>query len=632
MGGAFAIMALNLSGFWIGKELAGPINQDGVKMLLLQITAKVHELCMQASLSSIVCSYILGMLTSGKPLPLGALTATQNFRQLSYLWSTDFMSICFSKFRCKPSVLAIVLVATLLGFTVGPSAATGLVPTLTDWPAAKMHFTMDIAARDLWPTTLDLTQSTPTDGEQVSTRDQTSILTRNLFDFWGRGGLNKLPSMIETVHMPGTTSMRSLNARFRGAATWYSPAVTAVTTQSVAVADALASLYWIWNAFNTPLCRWTQSRQQSSKCTFEDVKSTMTAQQPVVYVKCAPIQNLTSFRFPVVHNDAVLPSPTNLSNKESTAIPDLPDHSASYIEWIDLAPRNISTDSIGVLVRPITHPASTALERTLACTTSAHWANATVQSSWLQGPYQVTGTPDHFFDPFAPGSLYKGQQVTITPSWAASVNPQLDPKTNNITAFDALFLAGSLHDRDADLHKVEAILAVLIAERMSWVASSASVFAEVDVAHRILRPATVRANMSEQADAKLYTFDFTTNVLGYGYGLRRSRGLSQGNLLAVVVLLTYCTVVIMHLCAKAFLDEVHVDAWDNVSELLCLALQSPPNSRELSNTGAGIERLSTLMHPVEIVCKGREVVIVTEEEHKRAGAIYQSLTKYERYG
>lgn len=632
IGGAVTIITLNFASFWIGKELSGPINQNGVKMLLLQITAKVHELTMQASLSSIVCSYILGLLTSRKPLPLGALIATQNFRQLSFLWSTDFMSMCISKFQGKPSVLAIILVATLLGFSVGPSSATGLIPTLTDWPAARMRFTMDTAPQDLWPVALDFNQSISTSLEELGSADKVSILTNNLFKFWGRGGLNHLPSMIETVSLPGKTSIRSLSARFRGAATWYSPPVTAVTIQSVAVADTLASLYWLWNAFNTPQCRWTQSRQQGSQCTFQDVKSVVTAQQPVVYVKCAWMQNSTGFTFPVIHGEGTPPSSTTSSDRERVTISKPANSSASSIEWTDLTPRNLSTDSVGVLVRPIGTFRPNSVESTMACTISAQWANATAQSSWLQGPYQVTGMPDHFFDPSAVGSLYKGQQVKISPSWAASANPLLDPRTSNITVFDKLFSAGSLHDQDADIHKAEAILAVLIAEHMSWVASSAYVLAEVDVTNRDLQPANVSSDTASRADASTYTFDFTTTVSGYGYGLRRSAGLSEGNLLAMIVLLAYCTVTVLYLITRVLTNDVYIDAWDNVTELLCLALQSPPNSKELVNAGAGVERLSTLMTPVEIVRKEKKVLMVTGQDQRRADPECKALVKYERYG
>jgi hypothetical protein len=239
--------------------------------------------------------------------------------------------------------------------------------------------------------------------------------------------------------------------------------------------------------------------------------------------------------------------------------------------------------------------------------------------------------PDHFFDPSAVGSLYKGQQVTLTSSWAMSVNHPLDPKTSNATPFDKLFLAGSLHDQDADVHKVEAILAVLIAERMSWVASSAYVLAEVDVASRILQPATVIPDIAPRADAvasNAYTFDFTTTVSGYGYGLRRSTGLSEGNLLAMIVLVAYCTMTVLYLVGRVIVNDVYIDAWDNITELLCLALQSPPNSRELVNAGAGVDRLSTLMVPVEIMEKGSEVSLVMGQNRPQ----YRDLVKYKRYG
>lgn len=624
VGGALAIVTLNLTSFWIGKELTGTINQNGIKMLWLQLTAKVHELCMLASLGSVLCSQILGLVASGKALPFGALIATQNFRQVSFLWSSEFISLCFSKFGYKTLVLSVTIAVTVLSFSAGPSSATGLIPVMTDWPATKMQFAMNTTFEDLWPTTIDLSGNS-IQHENEGTLDKFTLLTANLFQFWGSGGLGTLPGMIETVHIPGMASVRSLNVRFRGPATFYSPTVTAATIQMVAIADALAALYWIWNALNTPTCRWAKNRQPGSQCTSQDVKSVITAQQPVAYVKCAQNQDPANPSFPIINGDS-RPLPSKAAGTNSFVRTSNVTKSSSLIEWVDLASRNVETDSIGVLIQPIDSITSISVGTMYACTVNAQWANASAQSSFLQGPYQISGMPSFFFAPESPGSEYHGQNVGISPTWAALANPLIDSANGNMTAFDKLLLAGSLQNPASVLHKIEAVLAVLIVERMSWIGSHASVLAEIDIPKRILRS---NAAASVTTVKNPYKFELVTVITGYGYGLQRASGISAGIVFSVVMLLAYCVVIITYLFTNVLYTGVCVDAWDNVTELICLALQSPP-SQEMINTNAGVDAVSTLQTPVKFVVEGNNVHMITSPPGKRQDT--RSPEKHQPYG
>jgi hypothetical protein len=625
LGGALVIISLNLRGSWIGKELTGPINQDGIKMLILQITAKLHELCMLASMGFIVCSPILGMVTSGTPLPLGALVATQNFKELSFLWSSEFLSLCSTKFRHKAIVLPIIIAITMLGVLIGPSSATGLIPVNTDWPAARIRFTLNATFDELWPNTLTLTQDDSLFSQSDAASDIWTLLTTNLFNFWGKGGLGYLQGMVETVQIPGEASIRTLNVRFRGPETFYNPSLTAATVQSVAIADNLAALYYIWAFENAGPCTWARTRLYGSECTYQDMKSVITAQQPVAYVRCNLNTNFANVSFPDLDRSAETSSVTTSDISFTGSSLGRP---GSYMQWVDLASQNIKGASIGALVLPGAGLVSTTPQPLYACTVDAQWANASAQSSFLQGPYQITGWPDFFFDPTATGSDYQGQHIAMTPEWAALVNPSIDSNGTNTTAFDKLFTAGSLDKPDYVVPKIEAVLAVLVVERLSQIRSNATVLTDVNLAGRILRG---NATLSAEMSPGLYRFDFVTLVTGYGYGLFRATGLSMATLFSVMMLLAYCVITVSHFVVRFAFSGVYVDAWNNTTELFCLALQSPP-SQDMCNSGVGVDRIGTLRTPIRIAAQGGHVQIVTGWDDHSKDPTYQRLKKNEPYG
>jgi hypothetical protein len=85
IGASVALAYLNVRGYYIGGELAGPSGQDSAKLGGLQFAAKMHELSINASIAAMLLSYIRYELTMGIGLPFGALVAGQRFTELSYL-------------------------------------------------------------------------------------------------------------------------------------------------------------------------------------------------------------------------------------------------------------------------------------------------------------------------------------------------------------------------------------------------------------------------------------------------------------------------------------------------------------------------------------------------------------------
>jgi len=79
-----ALVALNLLRFFIGRELDGPTGQDGIKLGVLQIAAKVHELFIIASLGIVIFDVVRYELVSGAGLPLGLVGVGFSFSSPRY--------------------------------------------------------------------------------------------------------------------------------------------------------------------------------------------------------------------------------------------------------------------------------------------------------------------------------------------------------------------------------------------------------------------------------------------------------------------------------------------------------------------------------------------------------------------
>jgi hypothetical protein len=84
---AIVLIVLTGKGYYIGGELSGKVEEDGLRFLGLQIAAKLHELTMLASLTQIVFSTVRNQLLTGRAVPFAALTSGLQVSTVSYLWS-----------------------------------------------------------------------------------------------------------------------------------------------------------------------------------------------------------------------------------------------------------------------------------------------------------------------------------------------------------------------------------------------------------------------------------------------------------------------------------------------------------------------------------------------------------------
>ncbi|KAH7371252.1 hypothetical protein BKA66DRAFT_572987 [Pyrenochaeta sp. MPI-SDFR-AT-0127] len=122
LGGAIPLLVLNWTSYFIG--LAPPDARS------LQFAAKFHEILMQASIFEIILAIIRSQIVEDY-VPLGALSASMQASQLSYIWSLDFVAAVAhsaSHGWRKMLVVAMILLLTILTALVGPSSAVLMIP------------------------------------------------------------------------------------------------------------------------------------------------------------------------------------------------------------------------------------------------------------------------------------------------------------------------------------------------------------------------------------------------------------------------------------------------------------------------------------------------------------------------
>ncbi|ETN40352.1 uncharacterized protein HMPREF1541_04629 [Cyphellophora europaea CBS 101466] len=627
--GAAAVVTLNSLGVWVGKELTGDIGEDGQKLFTLQLVAKVHEILMVTSLGQLVWSAVIRSLVCGGGLPFAVLGTGIRLPELSLLWSKELAALCLAKFRGKVLLLILIVTSIVLGVTVGPATATSIQPALTTWPAGSTPVVLNVSQDQLWPRVLDLTSPSRLtamleDSEELA--PHWSSLASSFFDYWGQQYLGAMYAVPERASVPSPGSVRSIDVRFRGPFSLYQPLVTAATTQSVAAADSLTALRLLWDHHNTNICIWAPYRVRvtGDVCGYRDVLWTLRAQQPVVYTKCSMVGAAMAVTFPAIDRSGASASPHDVLEESDIDT----GSSAPRIQWVSLEDGNSNETALGALVN-VANRATSANAEYYACTVQAQWGSVEMQSSFLGTPFQVTGSPSDFYEPHIPTSRYRGTNVEISVEWASELGLDQFVGDSNRTALDLMLEAGAPNTISEG--KVEAALAVAIAENMAWTHADAAL-SEAVPGQALSWQAfdDLAARSASNGMGSELTFDAA--VVGFAYGIRTATGISTSALLSTIVLVAYiclsAVLVVMELWSRK-----HVHAWSNVTDLIALALNSSAGP-SMHNTSVGVAAVKTLKLPVILQQKdgGSSVEMVVVEDPASPMVCHRPLRVDEAYG
>ena len=147
IGVALFEIILNWNTYYVGVSI---YNQA-----VYQLVAKIHEVAIQASLATVVFSYIRHEMTTGNGIPFGTLFSGLQISQIAYLWSMEFWGSLRSPnlpFRKKLTLLVLIVICIVLAALSGPSSAVLLVPRLDFWPGGSTDIWINATIDDLYPT------------------------------------------------------------------------------------------------------------------------------------------------------------------------------------------------------------------------------------------------------------------------------------------------------------------------------------------------------------------------------------------------------------------------------------------------------------------------------------------------
>ena len=633
--GSLAIIALNLRGYYIGGELAGPSGQDVEKLAGLQFAAKIHELLINASLAALLFSYVQYQIALGGGLPYGAVFAGLQFKDLSFLWSSEYWGAARARFsnpRQKWFLLLSIAAVTLLGLTVGPSSANILKPRLDWWEAGGTNFWMNGTRDDLFP--LHYTGALVPPSCAVDTGDAScpsgdwGTLAQNYLSYWTHLRSDDLHDAVpEIVSLSGIRSLRSMIVKGRSPNELYRQVFTWASVPFSALGDAVAEVGKFWTIAALYVGYGWRFKYRL------DARYSVDATQPVVHVRCA--QSNWLMNSTTTPNPEFSPSFYNLADIQAFAkqgeFPAVPYKNESLmpaviaalngsnptVSWIDLPGDQFGNASAGIVV---TIPPQSEEPAVLnLCTVDASLGPSTVQSTRDQmrvvtGDFEIT--PEGSTDSSWP-------KILVDSSWANYLFPT-NPNSNHTVFLDLLVAAGlweSASPSEFGVENVGYILEVLFATsivngltRVKYNTTLAGVLrTENDTWQNEMMPVGKHVGYGGNAfelggQSPDSVTQFTAKVTADGYAYNIDGWTTS---LSIMVHLIYCVLALGH-TGYLLWSGISSGSWDTISELTTLAVNSKPTGL-LKNTGAGIDTLTVFKENVQVMTNGEHLEFVFGE-------------------
>lgn len=469
---AIILLALNGQGYYIGSELTGPSGYDDLKFIGLQFAAKFHELTLNASLTAVVLSYIRHEMAIAGGLPFGAIFAGFQFRDLSFLWSTELWgAICarFTRPRRRWTLCFLVFICALLSVSVGPSSAILMRPRLDYWPAGGTDFWVNIPQGQLGSTNVRASQVSTNcsidTGDSACPYADWQTIAENYLAFWtSPRAAGYLPT---EFYMPSAKSSRLMTTVTRSPYWQYSEKWTVATVSSSSVADGLSETGRLWvlaASKNLPYKGvWGLRRFWSNN----DALFRIEAEQPIVQARC--LQSHTSDFSKQSQGPGDLPPLRfyDLSGKRSngsdfgTVLPSFPNNASiasiqqtanssavPQLVWTNIVEENVDPFLAAILFIPANNSKDTIGAQMYACTLDARNAPVSMEATG-NDPSYVSGFPRGTYDTntgnydfggvetFKFGSLEtyvygnSWPKISIDYDWAEYLNPTIG--TNNTT-------------------------------------------------------------------------------------------------------------------------------------------------------------------------------------------------------
>ncbi|RSL43929.1 hypothetical protein CEP54_014890 [Fusarium duplospermum] len=306
-----ALIALNLLGFFIGRELDG-LGRDSVKLGVLQVAAKVHELFIIASLGAVIFDVVRDELARGEGLPLGLMGVGFSFSSVSFFFSSDFWAgVSFSHPR-KMRIIALVVTSGLIAPLVGPTSAVLMIPRELSWAAGGGYLWLNgrvihilrILAKvtilgigtknQLWPSKLEKGRSPEDDEVHCIAGGWEDI--RDNYKTWASDARQAVPSFEVPQGLGRKLYARTRQTDAFGEETWLFTAHSDLSIMQ-------SHMYSIWSSALHYLAKKESGYLRLRKASART--ATVESDLPAVRVSCSPLtdnsySHLSLFNFPVL--------------------------------------------------------------------------------------------------------------------------------------------------------------------------------------------------------------------------------------------------------------------------------------------------------------------------------------------
>ncbi|KAJ8107864.1 hypothetical protein OPT61_g8572 [Boeremia exigua] len=649
------LISLNLKGYFTGFEMAGLPGQNSQFMALLQIAAKVQELLIVASLTTVVAHRLRHDLVVGKGVPFGLIGAGSLFSQASYFWSTAFLGSLSKRSVLNRTLILLVLLAGLLSITAGPAVAVLLIPREHTWPAGGSAYWINGSSEELWPAEVGLEHYMPAAGVAKS---GVGCLSEQAYTnaLCPAGGLQSLVDRLVSINnsrpWSGVPDSQYVPAEF----IIWSPQGQLPPYGMVSAERGKGALESSATAVHGPTAwaavemnkDWQDSIYALSKTVatggsryryYRTMRSKIEAQLPTVRAVCSQAQILLSgqqdLQFPVVPafdtaarfvapEDGVknyFPSePTELRMIQlpNGTLEDRQYRSSIKISTVALKDKEWMAGTIGIVVESAW--LNTTSRPVTGCIVDARWAKGMVSVGLAQAVrpevYAAMKSIKEVSKPYSNNDMFRAaaaspadwRQISVTDDWLRSINlplagglgvTQASNHTQNHTAIEHLI---SLSTPDSFIPQaIEHTLAVIFADALARAGS-----------WRVLDITQPTINKQPQPFSHVRKPDYQSQLVHGGVAYEKPssssvltelpmqqeitgyayRSSSLTDYLALSVVLLHLVVAAAH-TALLLVRRKSSACWDSVPELLALAHQSEPSAAALQNTATGIERLRT---------------------------------------
>lgn len=644
---SIVMVSMNLKGYYCGF-LTGKIVSLAINIALLQIAAKLQELLIVASLTTIIVHSIRAELITGEGVPLGILGSSFLFTSLSYFWSPPFWGALKAKapLSTKVRLYTLLVLCGIVAATAGPSSAILMVPRSQTWHAGGGLIYLPGNASTLWPDEVSI-DSSVSDFCQVSNATEIPIcLSTSYLTFKQKArselllrnvGGSQWNSSTEFLFGERTIDLPSQLSVIPGLFLHGTPRAAACHTAAIGVdlreGILLYQLHsdWRQTVFSRPFRAFQPSVSEYKYAYSTRADSQTKTKVPAVRVACSSAQNLSSsayqVKFPIL--------PVNSCPDQATSLHDvsLNKKSTNRIQsrWSSL-PQTFQAANTGLVIEaPWDNATNT--RPVVGCSIDARWAlgmgciepEARANGNIYQSTPGTTGFESSSFRPPSDGSwtrigLHLSFLQALTPPMTLIYGNELE---SNISTLDwileSMGIATGLTEKAQTQTQtwndelggginrtvsIEWTLAALIADGLSR-QGSARMFNTSDPLlgwsprYYERKPDFENEVLSGKEPLKRPESDsviedqVVITIQGYSFSAN-----AVTDYLAVAVLLTHVCLALGHTILIVRKSQSS-SSWDTLTELLVLMLNSPP-SKAFMNTGAGIMELSTYSHKARI--------------------------------